>query len=453
MNGDAVATGPTWLASPGALAVAMVVYGGITLDSRVQREAGSLVAAGHAVTIFCLRSDSEGMPMLDPRVKVVVVTPTGSAVVPESDSPFHRNPAGSRVRARWERLRWLTDYGRTLRDWGRAVTATDGDFHVWHAHDFAGLVAVAGRIPARAGLVYDVHDLFTETGTGARLPAPLRAMLRLYERRLADRAQIVIAVNDGIADYVRRRLGARSVAVVHNCVPTWTPPSHRPDLLRDAAGVPADAPVILYHGLLAANRGLDRLCEAVLEPGLERAHVVLLGFGQGREALSKIAAAPRFGGRVHLLDAVSPAELIPWVASADVGAMPMPKSTLNIYLSTPNKLFECLAAGVPVVVSDFPGMRHVVMDDPLGPLGDVCDPTSVADIARALRAILDLEEDEARLLRDRCLAAAHERWSWESEAEVLLAAYRGLRLSIPATGSRRPAVRDLEDDVAVERHR
>jgi glycosyltransferase involved in cell wall biosynthesis len=198
-------------------------------------------------------------------------------------------------------------------------------------------------------------------------------------------------------------------------------PGHRRRIAP--TGIPREAPVILYHGLLSASRGVDRLCEALLEPGLDGAHVALLGFGQERDRLGDLAGQPRFGGRIHLLDPVPPAELIPWVASADVGAMAMPRATLNMYLSTPNKLFECLAAGVPVVVSDFPAMRRIVLDDPVGPLGVVCDPSVVQDVARALRQILGMDAGARDDLRRRCATAARERWNWESEARALLAAY------------------------------
>ena len=57
------------------------------------------------------------------------------------------------------------------------------------------------------------------------------------------------------------------------------------------------------------------------------------------------AADPRYGGRLHVLAAVPPDELLDWVVDADVGVMPIQTSTLNHYLSTPNKLFECLAGG------------------------------------------------------------------------------------------------------------
>ena len=151
-----------------------------------------------------------------------------------------------------------------------------------------------------------------------------------------------------------------------------------------------------------------------------------LGGGPLRDRLASRAAEPAAGGRVHLLDAVPPDELAGWVASADVGVMPNQPVNANERLSTPNKLFESIAVGLPVVSSDFPERRRIIIDDPDGPLGAVCDPTDPASIAAAIRSILDLPADERAALRTRILRAAHERWNWETESAKLVALYEAL---------------------------
>jgi glycosyltransferase involved in cell wall biosynthesis len=103
--------------------------------------------------------------------------------------------------------------------------------------------------------------------------------------------------------------------------------------------------------------------------------------------------------------------------------MPNPGLTLNDRFSTPNKLFECFAAGVPVVASDFPTMKRIIVDNPGGPLGAVCDPSRVEEIAIALRSVLELEAAEAESLRQRCLAAARSHWNWQLESRRLTALY------------------------------
>ncbi len=406
--------------------VAMVVYGDVSYDSRVQREANSLAEAGHAVTIFCLDGSPDTMRMVDPRVEVRAVGVRGRRGLPHAPSPFLQSTG--RLARPLARARWLGAYVRNLVSWGRAVGRAASGYDTWHVHDFTGLVVAWIARPARAALVYDVHDLFLETGTGARLPRPLRWMVARIERRLVRRADLVVTVNEGLAEVYRARVPASRLMVVHNCAAAWTAPERRPTLIRDALDLPPDEPVLLYHGLLDRARGLETLFEAILDPRLRRAHLVLLGSGQDRERLAQLAAEPRFGGRVHLLDPIPPSDLLPWVASADVGAMPMPPATLNLYLSTPNKLFECLAAGVPVVVSDFPVVRRIVVDDPAGPLGRTCEATSPGDVARALHEIVDLHPAAAADLRRRCALAARERWNWQAQVAPLLEAYAHLPL-------------------------
>ncbi len=132
------------------------------------------------------------------------------------------------------------------------------------------------------------------------------------------------------------------------------------------------------------------------------------------------AAAPDSVGRLFVLPAVPPTDLLDWVASADVVAMPIQPSTLNHRLTTPNKLFEAMAAGVPVVASDLPGMAGIVRETGCGVL---CDPTSPASIAAAIESILDAPEPERVAYRERAIAAAHGSYSWEAQFDVLIGEY------------------------------
>jgi len=213
---------------------------------------------------------------------------------------------------------------------------------------------------------------------------------------------------------------------VRNCPPRWPLPSPRPDLLRQALGLASDTPLVLYHGALVPGRGLAELAAAMAQPGLERAHLVYLGWGTSESEVAALAADPAAGGRLHRLPPVAPEDLLAWVASADVVAVTIQPDTLNHRLSTPNKLWEALAAGVPVVASDFPAMRQIVIDDPLGPLGAVCDPTDPPAIGAALAGLLALPPAEGEALRARCHQAAAERWNWECEFATVLREYEAL---------------------------
>jgi glycosyltransferase involved in cell wall biosynthesis len=323
-------------------------------------------------------------------------------------------------------VEWLMWWRRTAMGWADTAAEAAPKADVYHGHDLTGLAAARRARQIHGGkVVYDSHEIFLAAGPTASRPWWARLVVELMERRWARGADALITVNDALARYLGRRFGGRRFVVVHNCPPRWTA---RPsgDLLRAAAGLAPSDPVVLFHGRFARDRGIEQLAEAILLPGLDTANLALLGYGPLEPALRELAAEPRFGGRIHLLDAVPPDVLLGWIATADVDAIPILPSTLNHRLSTPNKLFESIAAGVPVVVSDFPVMRQIVLDDPLGPLGAVCDPGSAASIAAGLRSILELPEAERARLRERCHDAAGARWNWETESRALLSAYVGL---------------------------
>jgi glycosyltransferase involved in cell wall biosynthesis len=454
----------------------MFVFNDCRNDARVLREAATLTGAGHRVTIMARpvdpysleseREDRDGFTILRvpvPRTASLLVTffrrPWRLRVwgLMRLRAGLRRLPAGlvdiawvlvvglvslpmaalrlplvalGRLRPRTSRvgnLEWLVRWQWGILGWARLAAREAPLSDAWHGHDLSGLgAAIEARRLHGGAVVYDSHEIFTESGAHALRARWIRSLLERGERRWAAEAAALVTVNDALATELGRRLPVRRSVVVHNCPPRWSPPPDRPDLLRAAAGIPEDSPVALYHGGFSLHRGIEQLAAAILEPGLERAHAVCLGYGGQRENLRAMAAEPRFGGRLHVLDAVPPRELLPWVASADIGVMAIQRSTLNHWLSTPNKLFECLAAGVPVVVSDFPEMRRVALEDPDGPLGAVCQPADVPDIARAIRSILDLPADERAALRARCLRAAHERWNWETESAKLLALYAEL---------------------------
>jgi len=276
---------------------------------------------------------------------------------------------------------------------------------------------------AGARLVYDARDLYLESNNIARLPGPLRALFAWREGRWARQADRVFTVNEAVADELERRYRVRRPVVVMNGQVEWDPPEPRPDRLRERLSLGPDRRIALYHGGLMPDRGVDRLIGAAALPGLETTDVVIMGDGTMEGRLRALAAASPARDRIHFLPPVPPEALLTWVASADVGVMPNQPTTLNERLSTPNKLFECLTAGTPVVSSDFPERRRIVTDGPDGPLGRVCDPTSPAAIAASIREIVELTPDEAAALRERCRRAGRDRYGWPVQLSRALEAY------------------------------
>jgi glycosyltransferase involved in cell wall biosynthesis len=291
-----------------------------------------------------------------------------------------------------------------------------------HGMAFMG-IPVALTIGERDGVpvVYDARDIHLEARNLARMGRPARWLLGRTERNWAAASTRVITVNDAYADVLASRWPVDRPLVVMNCSYRYKPVSPRERRFHEALGLPERHKVVLYHGGLFPWRGIEQLVEAIRD--VPDATLVLMGYGILEPSLRAQAADSSQEGRVRVMNAVPPAELHDWVAAADVVAMPIQGDTLNHRLTTPNKLFEAMAAGVPAVISDLPGMSAIVKDAGSGIL---VDPTDISAIAAAIREIVSLPAGEWQAWRERCLAAAHDRYNWETQVERLLDLYSEL---------------------------
>jgi len=308
----------------------------------------------------------------------------------------------------------------TIRAQGRFAVRIAPSADLVHGMAYMG-IPVALRLGRRDAVpvVYDARDIYLEAANLARMRGPMRVIIRRAERDWARRAARVITVNRPYAEVMAQRFRVPEPLVVLNCSYRFDPPEPRPRRFHEALGLDPSVVLILYQGGFSPERGIEQLIAAIGEvPG---AVLVLMGYGRLETELRTAEAAS--GGLVRVMPAVAPEDLLMWVASADIVAMPIQPSTLNHRLTTPNKLFEAMAAGVPVVASDLPGMAPYVREVGCGVLVDPTDPHA---IARALRQLVDGPPEVRRTMGARGLAAAHERYHWERQAELLFAEYSRL---------------------------
>jgi glycosyltransferase involved in cell wall biosynthesis len=307
-----------------------------------------------------------------------------------------------------------------VRAWWRTLRRDLPPADLYHAFGILTLpvaldLAAAARGTGRAGrVVYDVIDAILDSNNYQNVPGPVLARYRRKEAGWVRRVDAVVTVNEALADHCHRLWAFRErPTVLLNGQPRWVPPARPPDLIRQASGLPAERRIVLFLGKLGRQRGLEMAAEAVAR--LPDAALVMLGPAVNREwdaALRARSADPRFAGRHVVLPAVHPDEVRPWAASADVSIIAVPANSLNQRLSTPNKFWESLAAGTPVVIGrDLEVMRGIVEADGLGAVADPGDPD---DLARALGEILDQRPDEYVAMRERCSTVSRDRYAWES---------------------------------------
>jgi glycosyltransferase involved in cell wall biosynthesis len=238
------------------------------------------------------------------------------------------------------------------------------------------------------------------------------------ERGATRKADAVITVNQSIADELDRRYGVRPLLVM-NCPPLG--PARKKGRLREHLNL-GKRPIALFHGALSAGRGVEQLVDSLPFLPTETA-VVLLGYGDLAAPYSALAAQGSYRDRLFVVPAVPIAELPDWICDADVGVIAFQPVDRNNVLGTPNKLFEYLEAGVPMVVSDFPEMRRLVEETGAGIARDT---STAASLGAAIRELLD-ESKAKRLARKlRARGAAETTYNWAVQSQLLVETYSRL---------------------------
>jgi glycosyltransferase involved in cell wall biosynthesis len=417
-------------------------------DSRAWRIASALAARGHEVTVLARAEtglpDREDHPAGYRIIRVPVSAegglpgplrwvarrvrrrrpqPTGSGPAAEANPPPPPPPwrgITGRIRAGFAAAWRLGAIALTVRSQRLATRPVAPVADVVHAMAYMG-IPIGLDLGRRdvAPVVYDARDIYVHARNIARLPLLARRLFGAVERRWARSAARVMTVNRPYAEVMAKSFGTAMPAIVMNCSYRRDPPTERPRRFHEALALSDNARIVLYQGGLAPHRGIEELI-AALDQLTGNIHLCLLGYGPLETAFADEARRDVHRGRLHVLPAVPPTELLDWVASADIVAMPIQPSTLNHRLTTPNKLFEAMAVGVPVVASDLPGMAPIVKETGCGV---VCDPTDPAAIAEAIRSIFALHTAEREAMSQRALAAAAGPYSWEAQIEVLLDEY------------------------------
>jgi glycosyltransferase involved in cell wall biosynthesis len=409
------------------LRITMLLYGEIEHDSRVRREMRTLVELGHEVTVATLYGTSRAPFELD-GARIVPLRPAHRGLLPGTESPFLGHRKMSRMNRLAARGRWAAGYATTFYYWRRAALRQLPPADVWHGHDLFGLLA-ARDLQRRhgGGLVHDSHELFLEANSAARLPTPARKLLFRMERGASRKADAVITVNESIAEELSRRYGVRPV-VVMNCPPLG--PARKTGRLRDHLDL-GSRPVVLFHGGLNSGRGIEQLVDSVPLLDAEVA-VVLLGYGDLAEPYSALSTQESHRGRLFVLPAVSVADLPNWVCDADLGVIAFQPVDRNNVLGTPNKLFEYLEAGVPMVVSDFPEMRRLVV---VTGAGIARDTSTAASLAAGIRELLDEPKSAHRSRKLRARRAAEATYNWGMQSKGLVEIYDRLSERYGTNGS------------------
>lgn len=295
--------------------------------------------------------------------------------------------------------------------------ANQFEFDIIHCHDLPVLKpAIVLSAIRDVPLIYDAHELYP-----SQKVLPLRLRLRSYinERLYIKYADYVITVNNFIAELMRRRYGIKDIGVLMNCtkVENGFEPSNYRNILRERLKLRDSDKIVLFQGWISPERNLDTIVRAFKYVG-ENIKFVLIGYGPYEERLKEIVKKERLKKRVLFFGAVPSDEILKFTAGADIGIIPYEPIDENHLYCSPNKFFEFIMTGVPVISNDLPFFRAMNERYDVGMTADMKRPL---ELAKSLRSIL---EDEERLntLRENAKKAALEL-NWGVEEKKLYEIY------------------------------
>ena len=359
-------------------------------DVRVRREARALAAAGHHVTFIGLPSSMSN----DGAIRVIGL------------GDHLKSPDGNRrQRPLWYRVgRWALLPEHRMRVQRRfqllarqAAMGIDPHPDVIHAHDFPALEPAVGLADHYAAkLVYDSHEFWAGRPRRGR-PEPLRRRRDLrHEAELAKRADVVIMVSEQGAALLARELGLDRVVVIKNTFP-----------VRNDLAPPQTPAGAVYAGRIAPRRDLETVFAVDIwrEPGFSL-HLM----GEVDHVRIPHWAVTHPIGSMEEVDRL--------LSDVGIGLVTMTRGSVNHRIALPNKLFQSVSVGVPVVAADVPQTASVVTQHDLGRLYTPGDPTSLSD------AVQSVISDYRSLVNN--VRRAQPLFDWAVDAQHLVDVYRSL---------------------------
>ena len=375
--------------------VASIVLNTFTRDSRVEKEAESLSLAGYAVSVFALASKS--LPKSE--------TKNGYCV--------------RRVEV------WTKVLGKSFL--AQAIKLVEFTIKVaWmirkcgfiHCHDYHPLPAVflsRTLFRSQASVIYDAHE-FETCKNGASLL--MRKIISIIEKLSRMFINQVITVSPLIAKEYQEIFDPLPVEVILNC-PRLSK-LRRTNLLASKLGIASDKTIILYQGAFMPGRGIEQMMEAFMVNSSSYA-LVLMGYAsisqEGKDLENKIRDLDDdVQNSIYFMPSVPSNELLQYTASADIGFCIIEDLCLSYRLCLPNKFFEFAMAGLPIVVSDLPELRRLVLQYDCGVVCPDLSPLGIhASIEELLgKDLVRIQANSRKMAEDHC---------WEQQEKKLVDLY------------------------------
>lgn len=371
--------------------VVNIVLNNFTNDTRVLKTTKTLLGMGINADVVCLFDDG----------------------LEEHESYDGVDVYRIRLKTRkWSKLRviqaikYIEFFFRVLKERRKA--------DVYHCNDLSALPigVVAKLLNRQSKVVYDAHEYeINDVPNQSRFSIKIKYFLERFLIKFADE---VITVSDSIAECYRGLYKIKKPHVVLNCPTKQSRESC--DFFREKFGISKKQRIFLYQGGLARGRGIEILLQAFEKARNNDSVLVCMGYGVLENLIRERAS---LSPNIYFHPAVSPDVLLGYTSSADYGISLIEDLCLSYRYCLPNKLFEYLMAGLPVIVSDLFEMRRLIE---MHQVGMIATQNTVESFRSAIHEILSIDYDELT----KNVKITNEIYNWEQQELTLKAVYSGI---------------------------
>lgn len=269
-----------------------------------------------------------------------------------------------------------------------------------------------------AKIIYDSHEIFCEVPELIDNPTKKKLWERI-EKRIVPKLKHCITVNKSIAKWFEDKYKVK-FSIVRNI---GNPPQGVTIKNREELGLPVDKKIVLIQG---AGINIDRGAEETLEAMqyIENTLLLIIGGGDVIETLKVNAVWKNLKEKI-MFKAKMPAEdLYQYTCNADLGLTIDKNNNINYRFSLPNKVFDFINAGVPILASPLPEIKNVIDSYYIGDFIASHDPKHIAEKMNEM-----LHSPEYNVWKHNTIKARQEN-SWQLEKKVLEEVIDGINYSI-----------------------
>jgi glycosyltransferase involved in cell wall biosynthesis len=233
---------------------------------------------------------------------------------------------------------------------------------IYFAGDFFSLPAsvIAAKIK-RAKVYYDSREIYSELPSLEKREK-LKKFFKIIERIFIKQTDCVFTTGEMDSEYIEKLYSLKQTYLLRN-LPLMKK-NISPINYQTEFNIPSNKLIILYQGIIVEGRGIETYLKAVKKA--DNLYLVILGGGEHIEKFKLLSEEMKINDRVFFAGKISQDKLLDYTAGAFAGLSLIDDISINNHYALPNKLFEYVMSGLPVIVSNLPQMKKIVLEYDIG---------------------------------------------------------------------------------------